>query len=166
MNHLCKDCKAEQEAYDNWCADLGARGCEKPMPPLPAASVRPVKAPGPRCVTHMRQEKERRRRAAHEKRVQKVYGLSDGDYDRLYAFQGGTCAICRRATGRTRKLSVDHDHKTGYVRGLICRPCNDLLGHLRDDLEAVARLRLYLVAPPASQLGIEAIHEENRNGAE
>jgi hypothetical protein len=91
-----------------------------------------------------------------------VYGLEPGQYQQIWYAQNGVCAVCRRATGRTRRLSVDHDHKTGLVRGLLCRPCNDVLGHLRDDLEAVARLRLYLVAPPASALGIVAYHEETR----
>ena len=163
MNHQCKDCRAEQEAYDNWCADPGARGHEKPMPALPAATVRPVKAPGPRCVSHMRKEKERRRKAAHEKRVQKVYGLSDGDYDRLYEHQGGRCYLCRRATGRSRKLAVDHDHATGLVYGLLCSPCNkDVMGHSRRDVAYFVRCLQYLDNPPARQLHITAYHVENR----
>jgi hypothetical protein len=112
-------------------------------------SKRPAPNPGPRCATHWREEKKRRKQAAHEKRVQNVYGLGEGDYDVIYKGQGGRCAICQRATGATRKLSVDHDHKTGEVRGLLCRPCNTGLGHARDDPEFFERAKQYLINPPA-----------------
>ena len=84
----------------------------------------------------------------------------------MYLFQGGLCAICRRASGKTRRLSVDHDHKTGLVRGLVCRPCNDFLGWIMDDPEAGRRLYQYLTNPPAKMLGITALHEDSRGEAE
>jgi hypothetical protein len=87
---------------------------------------------------------------AHRARVAKVYGIAVEAYDTMYAFQDGRCAICRRATGKTRRLSVDHDHVTGKVRGLLCRPCNDMLGHARDNLEFFERALEYLMNPPAS----------------
>lgn len=86
---------------------------------------------------------------AHRRRVAKVYGIEPDDYDRLYKSQGGSCAICQRATGATRRLSVDHNHKTGEVRGLLCRPCNDMLGHARDDPSFFTRSAHYLLHPPA-----------------
>lgn len=115
----------------------------------PPSSGRAAPYPGPRCSTHNREIKKVRRQAAHEKRVGKVYGLKPGQYEQLYAAQGGVCYICQRATGRTRKLSVDHNHETGYVRGLLCRPCNNFIGHLRDDPELAYRMYDYLVDPPA-----------------
>lgn len=114
----------------------------------PPGSKRPVTPPGPRCATHHRKERQRRKGAAHERRVQQVYGLAPGGYEALYALQGGRCAICRRATGATRRLSVDHDHATGEVRGLLCRPCNGLLGHARDSMDFFVRAWLYLSDPP------------------
>lgn len=44
---------------------------------------------------------------------------------------------------------MDHDHKTGYVRGLCCKPCNSLLAHIRDDTQTAHRIIEYLVNPPA-----------------
>jgi hypothetical protein len=117
---------------------------------------------GGRCHSHHVQRKRLIKSGTHERRVQKVYGFEPGEYGRIYLFQGKVCAICRRATGATRMLSVDHDHKTGLARGLLCRPCNDMLGHLRDDQQAVARMLQYLRTPPAWQLGIRAVHEEFR----
>ena len=55
------------------------------------------------------------------------------DYDRLYQIQQGKCKICKRhQTELNRRLSVDHNHKTGIVRGLLCIPCNTKLGHVED----------------------------------
>ncbi|MDF3280889.1 endonuclease VII domain-containing protein [Gordonia sp. N1V] len=79
-----------------------------------------------------------------ENRATKVYGLLPGEYERLYLAQGGRCYACRRATGKTRRLSVDHDHRTGEVRGLLCRPCNTLLGRARDAVEFFQRFIDYL----------------------
>jgi hypothetical protein len=89
-----------------------------------------------------------------------VYSIDKDLYTQLYEFQGNLCAICKRANGKTRRLSVDHDHKCcdsrtscgECVRGLLCRPCNDILGHLRDSTEAVARLMGYLVCPPYERM--------------
>lgn len=142
----CKDCKAEWER----------RGEEPPKYPRKAPH------PGPRCASHDRQKKRAAKAGAHETRVQKTYGLKQGQYLEIYQFQGARCAICRRATGQTRMLSVDHDHRDGLVRGLLCRPCNDMLGHGRDDPSFFVRAAQYLNHPPARQLGIEAVHEDNR----
>lgn len=141
----CKDCRAERER----------RGLPYP------ANPRPIKdGTGGRCHTHGVQAKRLSKSGAHERRVQKVYGLKPGEYGKIYLAQGGTCAICRRATGATRNLSVDHDHRTGLARGLLCRPCNTLLGHLRDDAGLARGIVNYLINPPAQQLGIIALHED------
>jgi hypothetical protein len=91
----------------------------------------------------------------HDRAMQRRYGLAEGEYARLYEAQNGRCALCQRATGKTRRLSVDHDHSKenrgmrSSVRGLICRPCNDVLGHARDDTEYFERCIAYLRYPPA-----------------
>jgi Recombination endonuclease VII len=53
-------------------------------------------------------------------------GITDADYEALLAAQGGGCAICGNPP-KTRRLHVDHDHKTGKVRGLLCHRCNRAL---------------------------------------
>lgn len=124
-------------------------------------SIRPVcviegkPVPGPRCYTHHKAEVRRQREARHDTRVQAVYGLSAGEYKLLHAYQGGKCAICRRATGKTKNLAVDHDHETNVVRGLLCSRCNWFLGHIRDSKDVALQLLVYLHTPPA----LEAIGE-------
>jgi Recombination endonuclease VII len=56
----------------------------------------------------------------------KQLGVGDDEYARLLKAQGGGCAICG-AKPKTRRLHVDHDHKTGKVRGLLCHRCNRAL---------------------------------------
>lgn len=92
--------------------------------------------------------------AAHGRWVLQTYGITSEQYWALYEAQGGVCAICQRAKGTARrKLSVDHNHKTGEVRGLLCGPCNrDVLGHLRDDPAALRRGADYLENPPARRV--------------
>lgn len=127
----CKDCLAEL-----------ASGAINKLP------KRVAKNPGPRCTTHWRAESRRRKADNHEKRVQQTYGLEKGEYAKLYIFQGGRCAICRRATGASKRLAVDHDHATGAVRGLACSVCNRMLGHARDKISFFRRCVLYLGYPP------------------
>lgn len=56
----------------------------------------------------------------------KQLGVSDDEYARLLAAQGGHCALCLNVP-KTRRLHVDHDHATGRVRGLLCYRCNRAL---------------------------------------
>ena len=105
---------------------------------------RPAPHPGPRCATHYRAFRKAQKAKNHERMVGNVYGLEPGDYERMYKEQGGTCAICQRATGKTKKLAVDHDHDTGLVRGLLCGPCNSMVVYFRNSPEAFDRAALYL----------------------
>lgn len=66
------------------------------------------------------------------------YGLEVGEFDRLLIEQAGRCAICREPL--VRQL-VDHNHKTGKARGLLCDGCNSYVGHLENDSKREAALR-------------------------
>lgn len=107
-------------------------------------SKRPAPYPGPRCATHDRAFRKKRNAKNHERMVSKTYGLEPGEYETLYKEQGGKCFICQRATGRTKRLAVDHDHDTGLVRGLLCGPCNKLVGYFRNSPETFLRAAAYL----------------------
>lgn len=62
-------------------------------------------------------------------------GITIEDYESMLAAQRGGCAICGATTnwrGASVRLSVDHDHATGAVRGLLCQNCNSGIGQMRD----------------------------------
>ena len=91
-----------------------------------------------------------------------MYGITPEDYRRLYEAQGGRCAMCQRATGKTKRLAVDHEHyKEGCqhapdvgcrrcVRSLLCSPCNITIGRLGP--EALARGIMIMKDPPAQHI--------------
>lgn len=74
------------------------------------------------------------------------YRTTEEDYAAVLKFQGGVCAGCGESPRKTR-LAVDHDHKTGRIRGLLCWLCNRAIGILRDNSDTATRLGKYLAAP-------------------
>lgn len=76
-----------------------------------------------------------------------VYGITPEQYDEMLAAQGGHCAICPRTQQSNvgkRRLAVDHCHKTGRVRGLLCHRCNLAVGYLGDDAGVTRSAARYL----------------------
>lgn len=63
------------------------------------------------------------------------YGISQEQYDDMLDKQGHKCNICKEALDMDRATHVDHCHKTGRVRGILCRTCNLGLGHFKDRAE-------------------------------
>jgi len=86
-------------------------------------------------------------RAAKTRRfyMLRQYGISPEEYDRILALQNGVCAICRKKPNR-RLLYVDHCHRTGKVRGLLCMKCNSALGLYEDDPNLTEAATAYLRA--------------------
>lgn len=129
--------------------------------------TRKLPFPGPRCTTCHRARKKTLKTKNHSGRMQKLYNLSDGEYDALYKAQNGLCFTCGEWTGNrglSKKLSVDHDHTCcpappicgKCIRGLICGPCNTMIGELGDSKgHAIFRLQRlidYLNNPPAQDM--------------
>lgn len=80
-----------------------------------------------------------------EEYLKSTYGISLEDFDRMFDEQNGRCAICPRELQRGGKMThVDHCHKTGKVRGLLCHGCNTSLGKLNDDEEIILRMAEYV----------------------
>jgi len=73
------------------------------------------------------------------------YRITLEQYDAMVAEQGNLCAICGRPQRRAnRPLCIDHDHKTGKVRGLLCDFCNQLLGFLENHRDRIPAFEAYL----------------------
>lgn len=71
------------------------------------------------------------------------YGISKEEYLALLEEQGGVCAICG-IEPKDRFLSVDHDHETNQIRGLLCEGCNLGIGHLNDSVALALAAAKYL----------------------
>ena len=71
----------------------------------------------------------------------KLYGITVADYDRMLSEQDGKCGICKRDTPSTNPrfqfFAVDHCHKSGKVRGLLCQKCNGTLGWHEANAESI-----------------------------
>lgn len=117
--------------------------------------------PGPRCEEHWHARKRKVAKAAHGRRLEENYDIDSDTYDFIYQSQGGRCFGCGKATGKARRLAVDHDHKCleGHdpkkgcrkcIRALLCGPCNQILGRL--DVAALLRLVDVLEDPPAQRV--------------
>ena len=75
-------------------------------------------------------------------RLKKRYGITIKNYWDLVAKQNGVCLICNKSDGH--KLHIDHDHKTGKVRGLLCGSCNRGLGMFKEDIKHLKSAIKYL----------------------
>ena len=81
--------------------------------------------------------------------LKRAFGISLDEYNTILGKQNGCCAICgisnnEIANGKETRFSVDHDHKTGEIRGLLCGNCNRGVGNLKDSIETLKSAINYL----------------------
>lgn len=73
------------------------------------------------------------------------YGINNDVYLKMLSEQNGCCKICEISEKETgKKLHVDHNHKTGKVRGLLCTRCNTAIGKFKEDPEIIKRAIAYI----------------------
>jgi hypothetical protein len=124
------------------------------------STTRKLSRPGPRCATCHREVKKANRERAHDRYVERKYGISGDRYRQIRAVQAEVCALCEIATGATKYLAVDHDHACcpgpvscgKCVRGVLCGPCNDVLALAGDRVAYFVRCIAYLNDPPAGRV--------------
>lgn len=129
-HHVCKDCmKPAQDAY-----------AANPINRLRMAAGRKMRYP-------------RKKAGLADLGKRRAHGLpKNWTYDDALAAQGGCCAICGRTRNvgkRRMRLAVDHCHKTGIVRGILCTHCNQALGQMQDSPDLLRKAADYLEKPPA-----------------
>lgn len=95
---------------------------------------------------------ERNRERLREKSLVKNYGMTTLEFGQMSELQNGVCAICEKPEtslmkdGKKRPLCVDHCHKTGEVRKLLCVKCNAGLGQFLDDPQLLKKAADYLLS--------------------
>ena len=73
-----------------------------------------------------------------------AYGISLAKYEEMLAVQNGACDMCKRLPLGVKPLHVDHDHKTGAIRALLCRRCNSLVGFVEKHGELIPTAQQYV----------------------
>lgn len=78
--------------------------------------------------------------------LRRQFGITIEDYDSMRMAQDNVCAICGEAErNKFWELAVDHCHKTGKVRGLLCSRCNMAIGAFKDSTDLLERAKNYLI---------------------
>ena len=93
------------------------------------------------------QKKQRQKRVDYQKgfNLQKLYGITLDDYNKMLTEQNHSCKICERHVDEfDRTLAVDHCHTTGKVRGLLCSNCNTALGLMKEDVGNIMKMVEYV----------------------
>lgn len=143
----CRGCKRDLPLE---CFTPGARGiCRE----CNNRKTKEWHAKNPERARRMRAEAHARRVATPEGRQQvrgwkykARYGITIEQYEQMLGNQDGHCALCPTEPAPGEYLSVDHDHETEEVRGLLCTDCNHGLGRFHDDLERLMAAAAYLLA--------------------
>lgn len=78
-----------------------------------------------------------------DKYLRSVYGITRQQYEEMLQIQNNCCLICGCSFEHSPPL-VDHDHGTGKVRGILCSPCNNLLGMAKDKISILNSAIQYL----------------------
>jgi Autographiviridae endonuclease VII len=97
-----------------------------------------------------RSNPDKRYRNFLSSRLRNTYGITVEQYDNMIRVQKGLCAICTDTCATGQRLSVDHNHQTNEIRGLLCRRCNTLVANLENNTKLLIKAHVYLQNPPAS----------------
>lgn len=94
---------------------------------------------------------EKAKRYQRTTNLRRSYGLEIQEYEEMLSAQNGKCAICGKhetfihhKTKEVSTLAIDHCHKTGKIRALLCRSCNMALGHFGDSISLMKTAIAYL----------------------
>lgn len=164
MYRICTKCN-ERLPLDSFYRNPSIRpdGVRKHCKPCRNAYRRAAHAANPHKIREYKRMEnkykvnERAKRYRKENRdkfkgyhLKKEFGLTLEDFNSLLVQQDGVCAICREPeksvhkSGTPKDLSVDHDHKTGAIRGLLCWVCNTGIGKLRDSPDLLRTAANYI----------------------
>jgi hypothetical protein len=108
-----------------------------------------------------------KREKAKDARLRREFHITLAQFKEVLKFQGGGCAICKNKLNKKGKpllLAVDHRHKDGLVRGLLCWPCNKAIAILQDSVARAYEAYKYLDNPPFTQVKGETFTAPGRVG--
>lgn len=136
LMRLCKNCSklrssSFREAHPEWDRNNAAKDYQKHKEKRLATQKEKYKI-----------DPSRHKEQSRVSRLKK-FGLSIEAFAQLAVQQEGKCALCGTIP-QNRNLDVDHSHKTGKVRALLCNSCNRGLGHFKENIEVLTKAINYL----------------------
>ena len=102
-----------------------------------------------RTNTYKKQNQGKIGKANKDLHLRKSFGIKLEQYKKMLVEQKGVCAICgkqetRKYKSKIVRLSIDHNHKTGKIRGLLCHNCNMAIGHFEENIKFMLKAIQYL----------------------
>ncbi len=97
-----------------------------------------------KLASHRKSYRAVNKNKLREAELKRNYGICHEEQKNMYVTQGGVCAICGYKFTGTKDMHIDHCHKTGKVRQLLCPNCNLGLGKFKDDISIVLKAAEYL----------------------
>jgi hypothetical protein len=138
LRRVCRECKAEQ--HRQWRANNTER--------VKDWHRKYAQTPERKAAHRDRQRHYHYKdpQAQADRNMRKKYGITLEQYQAMLEKQDGVCAVCGEGCKSGRALSVDHNHTTGQLRGLLCGNCNRGIGYLQDDPELIRAALEYILS--------------------
>jgi hypothetical protein len=144
---ICSKCKIKKpinEFYtDKRAKDKAFSQCKKCI-------INQHKTPAGKKIkknaTNKYQKTLRGKESHRNNRLKAKYGITLEEYNKILKSQGGVCKVCGTGDpgGKYGIFHVDHNHKTGKIRGLLCNECNRGLGAFKDSIWSLIKAIWYL----------------------
>ena len=93
---------------------------------------------------HEENKKSKELKQRKNNQLKRSHGITEEQYNEILKKQHDKCSICGRKNNGDRLLSVDHNHETREIRGLLCGKCNFGLGYFNDDIKLLKKSIKYL----------------------
>lgn len=145
LDYWCKDCKKAQDISYNFKPNYeGSKDCQRCNEHKDKESFYKCKRNPDGLENRCKKCCQQRSR---NNEIKRRYGINQSDYEKILKSQDGKCAICEKNnidSEEVRRLSIDHCHETGKIRGLLCSNCNFAIGLMEDDPVILKRAINYL----------------------
>ena len=141
--------KDKKSGLHSWCKDcIRARNKERYAsdPEYRRKVIERASAPKARARQRTRKRSPEGRRKAKDYELRTKFGITVEDFEVMLSEQGGRCAVCGTDSpgGQGNQFHVDHCHRTGKVRALLCSNCNRGLGHFQESEDLLLKAIQYL----------------------
>lgn len=145
---VCRDCKKNTENKDLVKNKLFKDGFDTLCLSCNRERVKKWRKKNPELRAEQL-KKEGKKDYSRNKQYKRLYGITINTYNEMFSSQNGCCKICNKHQSEFKKrLVVDHNHSTGEIRGLLCSPCNSLIGFAYEKIGILTKAIDYLNTTP------------------